>query len=235
MNNSTLNPFKQALLDVQFEKWENIPAENDLKLTFSKAFERKGKLLINRTKHNYLRKASTTTRRIILIAAILTILAITALAVPIMWEEYMHFFASNIGDHYEFHFDPELLASAPKAIEKIYKPTYIPAGWQEDAVITKNWVVYIWRSSSGECVTFGQYPISNEDVRPQPSTENAKRQWISLNGYQVLCIESSAIRMYFWTDNTYFYRLVSNENMPEEETNMIFCSIQENKNAVVIK
>ena len=235
MSKKTLNPFKQALLDVQLEKWKDIPSENGLSLTFSEEFEKNGRKLISKTKHENIRKASTTARRIILVAAVLAALAITALAIPSVRQELMQFFASDAGDHYEFRFDPELLDSAPKEIEKVYKPTYAPAGWQEDAIITTNWVVYVWRSSSGECITFGQYPISNEDVRPQPNIENIKRQWLSLNGRQVLCMENDSNRMYFWTDNAYFYRLVSSKTVSEEEINKIFSSIQENKNAVVRK
>ena len=233
MSEKPLSLFQQALLEIQLEKFKDIPAENEINLTPSEIFEKKSRALIRQESQMGIKKMRKSIQRVVLIAAILTLLTITTLALPTVQEELMRFFATNEGSYYAFTFDPELLASAPKKIEKVYKPTYIPEGFQEESVIGEEWAVYKWKSESGATITCGQYPLANESVRPQPNTEGTKVEQFQLNDYPILCIYSGDNRMYFWTDNVYFYRLVCSNTVSKEECDKLFCSIEENRNVIL--
>ncbi len=235
MGEISFDLFKRALLETQLEKWRDIPAENEIAIELSEEFRKKGRALIRQVKQTEIKKMRSAVRRMILIATSLVVLAITAFAIDTVQEENVHLLASNKGTYYEFTFDDEILASAPKRIEKVYKPTYIPKGYREDGIVAEEWVVYKWEGEAGKTVTFGQYILSNESVRPQPDAEGSSAEQFILNGYQVLCVFRDDIRMYFWTDNVYFYRLISSSTISKEECDKVFCSIQENKNVIIPK
>ncbi len=233
MNKKPLSPFQQALLDAQMEQWKDIPSEKEMEITLSAEFQKKGNELICQAKQRKPRNVSVTLRRIACAAAILAILAMSALAIPFVREGLVRIFVPDAGDSYPFDFDDDLLASAPERIEKVYKPTYIPEGFREEAIIGTQWVVYMWQGDGGKMITFGQYPLSNESVRPQPDAEGLQVEGVLLDGNKVLSMSNESSRMYFWTDNEYFYRLISSNSVPTDELNKMLNNIKLNENAAV--
>lgn len=234
MHKTELKPFEQALLDTSLEEFADIPAEEELELELSAAFEEKGAELIARVRRGNLRKVSTTVRRIILIAAIIAALAVSAMAVPSIREGIIRFFATNAGTHYEFSFDPEQAATAPEYIEKVYKPTYIPEGFYEDtAFIDIGCVVYIWYSESGDYISFDQLPIPNDSEGPQPDAEDVEVETLNLNGYEVFAVYSDGFTLYHWTDNEYFYVLALGPSVTNDECIKVFYSIGLDEEAVI--
>lgn len=233
MHKTELKPFEQALLDTSLEEFADIPAEEELELELSAAFEEKGAELIARVRRGNLRKVSTTVRRIILIAAIIAALAVSAMAVPSIREGIIRFFATNAGTHYEFSFDPEQAATAPEYIEKVYKPTYIPEGFYEDLfLVNYGFVAHQWVSDEGEYIFLDQFPIPNDSEGPAPNAEGVETMTLCLNGYEVFCVYDE-ITMYHWTDNEYFYQLGIPARVPQEEQYKMFFSITLDEDAVI--
>ncbi len=233
MRNKKLSPFQQALLDAQMEQWKDIPSEKEIEITLSAEFQEKGKEMICQAKRMRARRVSATVRRIASVAAVLAILAISALVIPFVREGLVQTVVPDPGDPYPFDFDAELMASAPERIEKVYKPTYIPEGFREEAIISTQWAVYMWQADGGRMITFGQYPLSNESVRPQKDAEGLQEEAFLLDGNKVLSINNESSQMYFWTDNEYFYRLICTNSVPKNETRKMLSNIRRNTNAAV--
>lgn len=227
-------PFQQALLDAVLEEFADIPAEEDIDLIPSPAFEEKCKELITKARQGKLRTLSKTMRRIILVAAIIAALATTAMAVPSVRQAILRFFAHDAGSYYNFSFDPELAVNAPEYIEKAYKPTYIPEGYCEDvALIDIGWVVYTWYSpEKDDYISFDQYPIPPDSSGPHPDAGDVTVETLNLNGYQVFAVYSEST-MYHWTDNEYFYQLIFGPTVSQEEGKKIFYSIRLDETAVI--
>lgn len=217
--------FKQALLDAALEEFRDIPAEKDIDLELSEEFEAMGRQLLERPEKKAVRTLGRGLRRAILIAAIIAALATTAMAVPAIREALIKFFSHNAGTHYEFSFDPEQAATAPDTIEKEYAPTYIPEGYSEDTyLVSEEVIIRIWASENGEHITFLQQIVPVDGTTPYPNAENVAVETINLNGYEVFCINSQGY-MYHWTDNAYFYQLVFDSSVTEEECLKVFSSI----------
>ena len=248
MNENTLSPFKRALLEAQLEQWRDLPAEKDIDLQPSKEFDEKSRKLIEDAKRGNVGKMSTALRRIILVAAIIASLAGTALAIPAVREGIIHswessipvpkdpirFFVSNAGTHFDFQFDQKQAASAPDKIEKVYKPTYIPKKFvQTQKLIGYGVVCYIWESGSKEYITFDQIPIPNNCEGFSPTSENVETAYLDWKGFQIFCVYDDSVRMYFWTDDEYFYGLCFHTDMSIEEQYKVFLSITVDKNAEI--
>ena len=233
MNKKPLSPFQQALLDAQMEQWKDIPSEEEMEITLSEEFQEKGNKLISKTKRKKSWNIKTTVRKMAFAAAVLAALAISTLAIPYVREGLARFLVPNNGDAYPFDFDDDLLASAPERIEKVYKPTYIPEGYREEAIIGTQWVVYMWQGDGGKMITFGQYPLSDASVRPQPDAEGLQVEGALPDGNKVLSMSNESSRMYFWTDNEYFYRLICSNSVPTDESNKMLNNIKINENAAV--
>lgn len=217
--------FKQALLDAALEEFKDIPAEKDIDLELSAGFEEMGRRLLEKPQKKPIRTLGRGLRRAILIAAIIAALAITAMAVPAIREGLIKFFQQNAGTHYEFTFDPEQAATAPKTIEKAYMPTYIPDGYTAEVIdINPDLVVGIWVSEAGEYISFDQLPIPNDSEGPQPDAGDVTVETIVLNGYEVFCVYTDGYT-YHWTDNEYFYQLYFNASISKEDSLKVFSSI----------
>jgi len=232
LNKKPLSPFQQALLDAQMEQWKDIPSEKEIEIPLSPEFEKKGSELLRGAKRRKNRN-NTGIRRMAFVAAVLAILLVNTFAIPSIREGLAGLFTVDSGETYPFDFDSNILASAPQRIEKVYKPAYIPEGFREDSIINSQWVVYMWQGSGGKMITFGQYPLSNESVQPQQGEGALQEEPFRMNGHKVYSMRSDSSRIYFWTDNTYFYRLVCSNSVPTDESNKMLNNIKINENAAV--
>lgn len=232
MDKRRLKPFEQALLDATLEAFADIPSEETIELDFSHGFLKRGEALIAQSRRGRIHRSGKVMRRMILVAAIILAMAVTAAAVPAIREELIKFFAKDAGTHYEFYFDREQAANAPKYIEKVYKPTYIPDGYQEDSsYIGFGDVCYLWCSEDGD-ILFDQSPIPNDTEGPWPNAENVTVETLNLNGYQVFVVYSNTVS-YFWTDNEYLYWLSVPASLPQQEQHRIFYSVAIDEDAEI--
>ena len=225
MDKTKQQTFKQAMLDAALEEFKDIPGEQDIDLEFSEHFEAWGHSMLCPSGDPPVRRFRKGLRRALFIAAILAALTTTVLAVPAIREGLIKFFQQNAGTHYEFSFDPEQAATAPKTIEKAYMPTYIPNGYTAEVIdINSDLVVGIWVSGAGEYISFDQLPIPNDSEGPQPDAEDVTVETIVLNGYEVFCVYADGYT-YHWTDNEYFYQLYFNASIAKEDSLKVFSSI----------
>lgn len=233
-----MTPFEQALLDATLEEFTEIPDdESKIDVTFSPAFTAKAEKLIRNTQRKSWHYVNTTMKRVVLVAIVAALLFTTAMAIPAVREAIIKFFVHDKGTHFEFTFDPEQAANAPKYIETVYVPTYIPEGYYEDersiSIVAAR---IIWYDSNGRDIMYNQLRIPEDPNRSEwygINSEGVTTQTLHLNGYEVLSIYDEGLTTYVWTDNNYFYDLSCYDTVPQEEMQKIFYSIQVDEDAVI--
>ena len=238
MSKKTMTPFEQALLDATLEEFSDIPDhEEEIDVTFSKAFVEKSERLIQNMQRKTWQYVNTTTKRIALIAIIVALLATTVMAFPSIREAIIKFFLHDEGTHYEFSFDPEQAANAPNCIETAYVPSYIPDGYSKSfETINIATVAIGWCNSDNWEIYYNQAPMPDDfknSTRGGINAEGATTQSIGINGYEVIRIEDAEVVSYVWTNNEYMFTLMCEKAISEEEIEKIFNSVQADPNAVI--
>ena len=227
---------REALLELTLEEFRDIPPEDEIDMEFSEGFEeRLRKRLREELDPPYTGRCrcSRPLRRLVVALLILAALTVTAVATPAIREGLIGFFTQNKGTHYQFSFDPEQAATAPRTIETEYCPTYIPEGYVEDTCIVMDVIVVrTWKNENGDLLLFQQEVIIQEGQAdgwnggPYVDSEDVEASLININGYSVFRVVDEGF-MYYWTDNSYFYSLVFSSDIPESEGIKVFCSLVE--------
>ncbi len=225
-----LTEFQRALVDATLAGFAQVPREEAVEIIPSPDFEEQAEDLIRKTRRTGWYYVNTTLKRAILIAAIIGALVTTAVAVPAIREAIIDFFIEDYGDYFEFTFNPEEAANAPKRIETVFSPEYIPEGYElvlED--ISTAGASFWWTNEKNQWICFNQYKMPND-----PSDGD----WLGLNAedvttkssligeYLVFVIQDETFYALIWTDNSYFYRLELDNSVSRNEMEKIFTSIQ---------
>lgn len=204
---------KTAILDCVLDRYNNIPAENEIEYTFSQKFEKWAQKLIKKTPDQTIktntRFSGRTLKIAIIVAALIAMLAVTAMAVPAIREAILDFFLNDRGESYGITFDPEQAASAPPEIMEYRIPQYVPDGYTvilDDKSVAA--VVIVWMNDKDELISFNQRIINKEadqDSWIGISSEGVERSSIILDGYKVEIIQDEMVYTAIWTDNEYLY------------------------------
>lgn len=230
MKKNTLTPFEQALLNVNLEEFEDIPAESEINLELSPQFQAKADELIRRTYRQSNKRHVPLLRKVALVALIAGLLALTACAVPAVREAIINFFFRNEGTHYEFTYDPEQAATAPAKIEEVYAPVNIPDGFElmvND--ISPSGVVLMWCNTDDVWINYIQGVIPDDPSLGDGggfNSEGAVTEWITLGDCQVLRIEDDEWIHYAWTSSEYEFSLSCSDKSMEDELKEAYYSIQ---------
>lgn len=206
---------KNAILDCVLDRYNNIPAENEIEYTFSQKFEKWGQKLIKKTQDKQLktnaRFSGRTLKLAIIVAALIAALTVTAMAVPAIREAILDFFLSDRGESYGITFDPEQAASAPHEILEYHIPQYAPDGYTicaEDK--TPAIVTVIWVDDIGNVIVYNQNFIpenSTNDNWIGINSEDVIRSSAIISGYKVEIITEQDVYTAVWTDNMYLYMI----------------------------
>ena len=216
---------KQALKSAMLEEFADIPPEEEIDIKVSEHFCRACEKLIRQNGQEPVRKIRHSVRRVVLVAALLSALAISVFAIPVVRDTVVRFFVRDEGKFYEFSFDPEQAATAPKFVEKTYRATYIPEGFTdlaEDSSLSGR--CQYWTNAEEKIyIMFDQTVIGGIDKVPYG--DESVSEVLNLDGYQVFCIRDEAIK-YFWTDNEYFFSLYCGPGISEAEMRKIFRGLE---------
>lgn len=238
MKQNTLTPFEQALLNVNLEEFEDIPAESEINLELSPQFQAKADELIRRTYRQSNKRAMPLLRKVALVALIAGLLALTACAVPAVREAIINFFFRDEGTHYEFTYDPEQAETAPDKIEEVYIPINIPDGFElvvND--ISSSGVVLMWCNAEDVWINYIQGVIPDDPSLGDGggfNSEGAVTEWITLGECQVLRIEDDEWIHYAWTSSEYEFSLSCSDKSMEDGLKEAYDSIQLDADILVI-
>lgn len=239
MSKNTLTPFKQALLDATLEEFADIPDEDEIETAFSEKFISETSRLVQNSKRKSWHYVNTIFKRAILVAAVIALLATTALAIPPVREAIIRFFVHDEGTYFEFSFDLEQSTNVPELIETVYCPTYILDDYDElFRSVAVSGVIICWADPEGREILFSQYPMQDLSLSEYTTggginSEGTSTEFIYLDGYEVFRIEDNEVLTYVWTNHEYYFSLMSPGTLSEEEIQKIFLSVQIDENAVI--
>lgn len=238
MRKQKMTPFEQALLDATLEEFAEIPdQESEIDMTFSPSFAAKSEMLLQNTQRKRYPSVNATMKRVALVAILAALLLTTAMAIPAVREEVIHFFIREEGSHLSFSFDPEQAAHTPESIETVRIPTYLPDGYREETRSTSaSSVCAAWRDPHGNAVVYHQLPVSNEPGNSDLygiHANGSRTRILYLNGYKVLSVQDGRTISYVWTDHEYFYDLSCSSAVSQKEIIQIFGSIEVDEDAVI--
>lgn len=237
MKKRTLRPFENALVDCVLEEFKDVPAEDEIDMTFSPAFEAKAQELIRKSERNHWSSGKVFLRKVAIVALISAMLLLTACSIPAVREAIIEFFFKDVGTHYEFYYDPDDIANAPQAIETVYFPTYIPDGYTETlidyhvAAVTGFWCTEDERSLNYAQVLLPENPLSGEGTHI--NSEGAEAEWITVNNCQVLRIEDKLWISYVWVTNEYEFSIMCQKPISDDEIIKVFDSIRIDEDAII--
>lgn len=226
-----LSIFEKALLDSALLEFNGVPSEDDIEYSFSDAFEQKAERLIKKSGTAAWHLVNTTVKKLLVAAIITALLVSSAMAIPAVRERLIKFFIHNTGINYYFVVDETAVKAAPKKLETVYSPAYIPDGFElRDETICGGFASYTYFSNDGEMIDFLQ-EIMPSDPRnnsgPSVDSERSKVDYIELNGYKVIQIVFDEGQIAFlWTNEDYFFSLYCDAPVTLDEAKDIFYSVQ---------
>lgn len=238
MKKTTLTPFEQALLDVNLEEFMDIPAEQDIEMEFSPAFQVKAQELVRKSERNHWSSGKVFLRKVAIVALISAMLLLTACSIPAVREAIIDFFFRDVGTHYEFTYDPDDVVNAPDSIEAVFFPNYIPKGYEETMIhYGRASVSGFWINGDGRYVTYIQGILPEDPLSGESgniSSENAEIEWITINSCQILRIEDEEWITYAWATNEYEFSIMCQKPISDDEIIKVFDSICVDEDAVII-
>ena len=225
-----LTPFEHALVDSILSEYRELPAEDELPYEFSPGFQRWAHKLIRKTHNPAWYYVNTTFKKVIIAAIIISMLAITAMAVPAIREAIIDFFLTERETSYGITFNPEEAATSPKEIEIRCTPTMIPLGFEiiDNSVNTYS-LSYLWMNGDGQLIYFTQETIpenATSDNWIGIDAEGATRTSQIIGEYLVEIVWLEESYSLHWTDNAYVYSLELPNSISQEVMLEIVSSIQ---------
>lgn len=238
MKKITLAPFEQALLDVNLEEFMDVPTEQDIDMEFSGQFQVKADELIQKSERNHWSSGKVFLRKVALVALIAGLLLLTACAVRLIWENIISFQVEDAGTHYEFFYDPDDIANAPRWVETVYFPSYLPAGYKNTLTqYTVAGVFGFWEAENERSLNFFQELLPEDPLSGESgdiNSEGAGAEWITVNNCQVLRIEDKEWISYVWVTNQYEFSIMCQKPISDDEIIKVFDSIRVVEDAVII-
>ena len=222
-----LTPFQQALLDSVSQDYAHIPSNDALKDPFSENFKAWAKTHIQ---SDYVKRIRITrvVKRVLIAAAILLLLAATAMAIPVVRTGILDLFFHETDERIAITFDPEQAANAPDSIQTAYSVSYAPSDYKlAMKEINVSSVCCCWQNDQGERMLFTQQPLQHDLTADNWYGYNAAehtRNSIILGEYQIECIQTATNYKLVWTNNEYLFTLELPYSVTEEEMRKIFDS-----------
>lgn len=237
MKKRTLSTFEQTLVDCVLEEFKDVPAEDQIDMTFSPAFEAKAQELIRKSERNHWSSGKVFLRKVALVALIAGLLLLTACSIRLIWENLISYEIVDDGRGYRFYYDSEDIANRPEFIETVYCPTYSPKGYSE---VHRDYgpglVTIFWMNDAGQYISFTQGTLPDDpgvDYRGSFSSEGTETEWITINHCEILRIEDKDCISYIWVTNEYEFNIICHKPISDEEITKVFDSIRIDEDAVI--
>lgn len=214
MDDHELDILKTALISAVLEHYSDIPAENEMKWTFSKVYKKNVRKITPSTKTGMMDISiehirGRTFKFVIIAAILLALLAGSAIAVPYVREQLLDIMFHDTGAAYIVTVAPEQATTAPQSVEEYIVPTFVPEGFQIVDDNKNSAAVFVtWKNAAGRMISFRQFTIPKDIVGrtgPYVNSEGAKQYGKVIYGYQTEVIEDTDAYSVIWTDNVYFY------------------------------
>lgn len=234
MIKKTLSTFEKALLDSVLLEFAGVPSEEDIEYSFSQGFEQKAEKLIKKCGTAAWHCVNTTAKKLLIAAIVTALLVSSAMAIPSVREGLINFFTHNTGINYYFTVDEDAIKNAPKELEIIYSPSFIPTGFELiDETVCSGFASFTYLSPDGDLLDFTQEKMPDDPnyaVGSSPDAERSKVDYVEIKGYKVIQLiwdqpGDEAVSL-IWTNEDYFFSIFCTAPVTLDEAKQIFYGIQ---------
>lgn len=205
--------FKKALAEAMYQKYdcELAKANNGIDISCSKRHYLRLSAILGFNVGN----AKRFSKR--LLAAILAAaLLLTGCTVYAYRTEIKEFFVEIYEKHIRVTYDTDKNNLMGKNIEKVYRATYIPEGYE--LVKNKNthlYVYYEWQNSNGDIIALQQKAF--DGMRLYVDAEDGSTEIINCGKYKIYFRVFQNLYYYIWDDGNYVFTLESNVEVLDTE------------------
>ena len=211
---------KRALLEVCARYAENAElAPKEEAYLSPRLTKNMGKLMKDRAK-SYWKLVNTAAKRAVAACLAAVILAGAMMSCRPVREKVFDFFRNVYEAYTEIFFGDEARRDAPKVIEEIHMPAYIPEGYEmvkEPEIEPNDYRVYSeWRNSEGSYIKLYQNLLSTKTVL---DTESADVEL--LDDMRAMIVSKGNDIIVIWKGDEYAYRIASTGLDKEEVLNII--------------
>lgn len=238
MVKKTLSIFEEALLDSVLLEFAGVPSEEDIEYSFTTDFERKSEKLIRKSRSRYWHHVNTTAKKLLIAAIITALLVGSAIAISWVSEGSIKLFMNSTGTNYYFTVDEDAIKKAPKDLETIYSPGYIPRGFNvAEVTVSDGHVSHVYESADKHRIEFIQEKMPDDPSDAfdcYPTVADSKVYNVVLNGYDIIEIiyndgnGNSAIMM-VWRSEDYFFSLYCDSPVTLAQARGMLLSIHPNE------
>ena len=222
--------FQKALTDSVLKEYAQISNDITDDSHFSPAFRTWTLKTIRKTQRRSWYYVNTSAKKVILIAIIISILAITAMAIPTIRKKVIEFFVDEHEDHLSITFNEKDVLDAPDRIDVVYLPCFLPDGYyQNDQTITSSCTCFSWQNAEEQQILYSQSLIPenpNDDQWIGIDSEDVVRSQINIGEYQVTLFTDANFQIAAWTDDSYFYTLHMPPDISLDTMEQIILSIE---------
>lgn len=155
-------------------------------------------------------------------AALVAVLLIASLmSIGAVRKYVLGFFPTLVNDTLYIRFEQEVLQSAPKELEELYRLAYLPEGYE---YVREEWhngqKHTYWETADGRSISFAQLPLQEEFVFEDGIFEERV-----VSGIPVVYTKEESLHVYFWCYNNYAFTLTLSDDLSKEEVELILRSL----------
>ena len=207
MASCKITVFQKALLDSVLIEYRDIPEEHELKDRFSEKFHLWADDFI--AKQNPQKVRLRRAFRIALIAAaLMALLAGTAMAIPAVREAIIDYLFVESEDTNDIKLNPDIVVTAPDIIETAYTVALIPEGYLLAKNLQSRDVISIRWAKGRQMISFAQYTVKGKTDDTNwigvGNPDDPKRQ-VLIGEFIVAGIDQKEVYSFLWTNNEYFF------------------------------
>ena len=219
----SLDLFREALIKAE-EQLEAEMAERATRITVTQEQHEQG---VARIMEAFRRHRAIKVKRRILISILAAVLAILTSCTIYVHREKIAAFVEEFYHNYIDVSYGEIDDGAPKEIQTVYQPSYIPEGYElAESHSNSARVRMKWVNQDGEKIVFVQALLTG-DLLSWDSEKGAPQELI-LNEKTVYYSKYENKDIYIWNDGRYTYKLTLTEDFPSEEIENIMTLVTTN-------
>lgn len=207
--------FRKAVREAALLDLEELPDEKELRetITFSKEFEKEMENIFQYAKKQekkYIYIGYHIYRKTAVAAIIAIILVSTTISVEAFREPIIKIFMEIYDKFSDIIFDAKDTIKFPEAIETVYKPSWVPEGYElTSEENNRNLYTVIYTNDKGDAIIFDQW-IMMEKSKVMINTEGIETEDIFIEEYKGIYYEQSDLHILIWEGNEYIFEISSN-------------------------
>ncbi|MBO5048645.1 MAG: DUF4367 domain-containing protein [Clostridia bacterium] len=205
-NKKGLDVLKEAFREINRWEYENLRLDSmEEEWEPSPVYQKRMERLIKHQGRSYWRCVNTMSKRIAVIVLALALTFVLSMNVSAIREPIVNWFIKIYEEGIYFFHDRDAVAKAPKQVKTVYKPGYIPEGFEpEQPRIGRITAYFIFTNEAGEEIVFLQSILDTLHHFDNNDTNYRVRD---INGMTVASVEAHGSKSFYWTTDEYSFSL----------------------------